>query len=73
VSALIAQKTGDHEQSTLGDDAFAFHAGEYARLRGALEAAQQESWLPENTDGGRDLDALLIRLRIGESDAAERG
>jgi len=73
VSELIAQKTSDREQSTLSDDAFAFHAGEYARLRGALETAHQESRLPENTDAGRDLEALLIRLRIGESDSAKRG
>ena len=73
VSELIAQKTSDREQSTLSDDALAFHAGEYARLRGALETAHQESRLPENTDAGRDLEALLIRLRIGESDSAKRG
>jgi predicted nucleotidyltransferase len=67
VNDLIAQKTADREQSTLNDDAFAFHASEYTRLRGALEAAHQESTLPENTDAGRDLDALLVRLRLGDA------
>lgn len=65
VRDLIAQKTGDREQSTLADDAFAFHAAEYARLRAALEAAHAASGLREAAEGGRDLDALLVRLRIG--------
>jgi predicted nucleotidyltransferase len=64
VSDLIAQKTGDREQSTLSDDLFAFHEREYARLRGELEAAYQASALGENATGARDLDALLVRIRI---------
>lgn len=70
VNDLIAQKTGDREQSTLNDDAFAFHAGEYARLRAELETAHQESRLRENTDAGQDLEALLIRLRMGDLEPA---
>jgi uncharacterized protein len=64
VNDLIARKTGDREQSTLADDDFTFHEREYARLRGELEAAHHASKLRENAEGARDLDALLIRIRM---------
>jgi predicted nucleotidyltransferase len=66
VRDLIAQKTGDREQSTLSDDSFAFHEGEYARLRSELEDAYQRSALPENPRASAALDALLVRLRLGD-------
>ncbi len=66
VNGLIAQKTADREQSTLADNDFAFHEREYARLRGELEAAHQATALRENSgEAGRELDALLVRLRTG--------
>ena len=66
VSDLIAQKTGDREQSVLSDDSFAFHEREYGRLRGGLEDAYQRSALPENPRATAALDALLVRLRLGD-------
>jgi len=63
VNDLIAQKTGDREQSTLPDDSFGFHEREYARLRAELETSYQVSKLPEQTDAGNALDALLVRVR----------
>jgi uncharacterized protein len=65
VDDLIARKTGGREQSTLSDDDFAFHAGEYARLRAALETAYDQSTLPEAASAAGELDELLVRLRTG--------
>jgi predicted nucleotidyltransferase len=65
VNDLIARKTAEREQTTLADDDFAFHEAEYARLRGELEAAHASSDLPEHTEAGPALNALLIRLRTG--------
>jgi len=69
VTDLIARKTGDREQSTLADDDFAFHEREYTRLRGELEAAHAASTLPEQAQAGKELHALLVRLRLGTARA----
>lgn len=60
---LVARKLAGPEQSTLADDDFEFHQGEYHRLRGELEAAMATSQLPENATGKNVLSDLLVRLR----------
>jgi uncharacterized protein len=61
---LIAQKLAGPERGALPDDEFAFHMQEYARLRGALEAAQHASRLPEAPTARPALQDLLLRLRL---------
>ena len=65
VDDLIAQKLAGSEQGTLAEDQFDFHRGEYTRLRAGLETASAASMLPESTAAGAELNALLVRLRIG--------
>jgi predicted nucleotidyltransferase len=64
VDDLIAMKVGSEEQATLDAAAVERHAGEFQRLRGELEAAGQESKLREEPEAQRELNDLLIRLRL---------
>jgi len=61
---LIARKRESSENSTLEDSQTEFHQGEYERLRGELEAASQNSHLPNNPSAQEALNDLLIRLRM---------
>ncbi|HET6246238.1 MAG TPA: nucleotidyltransferase domain-containing protein [Tepidisphaeraceae bacterium] len=63
LAALIERKLGGPEQSTLKDEDFAFHAAEYARLRGELEKAFEASTLAEGATAKPALHDLLLRLR----------
>lgn len=65
VDDLIAQKLAGSEHGTLGEDKLDFHRDEYTRLRAGLETASAASMLPESTAAGAELNALLVRLRIG--------
>jgi predicted nucleotidyltransferase len=65
VDDLVARKLAGAEQGTLDDEPFEFHQAEYLRLRAGLESAHAASMLPESTGAGADLNALLVRLRIG--------
>jgi hypothetical protein len=63
VPDLVARKLAGPEQSTLEDTDVAFHAGEYDRLRGELDAASRASRLPEVPWAEPALHDLLVRLR----------
>ena len=68
---------GAAERSTLPDADMAFHQAEYERLTAELERAMTESRLPEGPSARRDLDALLVPLRLagraGEAEASAPG
>jgi len=63
IPGLIARKTGGVEKSTLDDADFDFHRAEYERLRGELEAAHDQSQLPEGPLARAELHDLLLRIR----------
>ena len=64
VPDLIARKLAGGEHSALDDEDLEFHRGEYLRLRGVLEQAQQSSDLPEAPSARAGLNDLLLRLRL---------
>lgn len=66
IPELVARKLAGPEQGTLDDADVEFHASEYERLRGQLQATHDASNLPESVDDGtrRALDDLLVRIRI---------
>lgn len=63
IPELVARKLSGPEQSTLHDADLAFHASEYERLRGVLQAAFEASKLPEAPSAKPALHDLLLRLR----------
>jgi len=65
IEDLVARKLAGSEHGTLDDEKFEFHQSEYARLRADLESAYADSKLPEAASAGADLNALLVRLRVG--------
>ena len=65
INDLVARKLAGSEQGTLDDEKFEFHQSEYSRLRADLESAYADSKLPEAASAGADLNALLVRLRVG--------
>ena len=67
ISELIARKLSGPEQSILEDSEFSYHASEFTRLRGELEAAYQASRLPEQPSARSALNDLLIRIRLGKA------
>jgi predicted nucleotidyltransferase len=64
VPDLIARKLAGGEHSALDDADLEFHRGEYLRLRGMLEQAQEASNLPEAPSARAALNDLLLRLRL---------
>jgi predicted nucleotidyltransferase len=64
VPDLIARKLAAGEHSALDDADLELHRGEYLRLRGALELAQETSDLPEAPSARSGLNDLLLRLRL---------
>jgi predicted nucleotidyltransferase len=64
ISDLIARKREGAEQSVLPEDDYAFHAGEYERLRDVLEKAFQNTHLPNDPPGKPALNDLLLRIRL---------
>ena len=72
---LIARKLAGPEQSTLNEDDVSFHQAEVRRLRGALQAAQEASPLPDvPSEATRAaLNDLLVRLRLGEGERHQPG
>lgn len=60
---LIDRKLAGPEQSTLTEDDFAFHRGEYDRLRAVLQSAFEATALPELPTAKPALHDLLLRLR----------
>ena len=66
VPELIARKTSGPEQGTLSAEETGFHESEYQRLVAELERAAEKSSLPTETAAHRDLDDLLVRLRLAK-------
>ncbi|MEM1061665.1 MAG: nucleotidyltransferase domain-containing protein [Planctomycetota bacterium] len=67
VPELIERKVNGAERGTLDDADLAFHQGEYARLRGELEAAYGTSALPERPEVSEELNDLLVRIRLANA------
>jgi uncharacterized protein len=64
IPELVARKLAGPEQSTLDEGDVVLFTAEYARLRGALEAARDTSTLPDEP-GGRDaVNDLLVQVRL---------
>jgi predicted nucleotidyltransferase len=63
---LIQQKVAGAEKERLTEADFAFHRGEYVRLREKLQQAHEASVLPEAPRGNSALHDLLVRLRLSE-------
>jgi predicted nucleotidyltransferase len=61
---LVARKLAGPEKATLDDGDVAFHEGEVARLRHALEAAATASTLAEEPTARDALHDLLVRIRL---------
>jgi predicted nucleotidyltransferase len=64
---LIALKRAGAERGLLPDADRTLHAGEYARLRGALEEAAEHSPLPEAPTAAPALNDLLVRVRLASA------
>lgn len=66
IAELVARKLAGPEKSKLEDADIAFHEAEYQRLRGELQAAHDQSRLPELPgEGTRSaLNDLLLRVRL---------
>lgn len=65
VNDLIARKLAGPEQSTIADTDVDFHRREFERLRTELEEASKNSCLPETPNGRRELNDLLVTVRVG--------
>ncbi len=63
---LVARKLAGAENAILGEADLAFHASEYQRLRGELQAARDASRLPElpGKETRAALNDLLVRVRL---------
>jgi uncharacterized protein len=64
IPELIERKMSGPEKGRLAQPDVEFHQREYERLRAALEQEFQRSQLPESPQSAKDLDNLLIRLRL---------
>jgi uncharacterized protein len=64
VDDMIARKLAGPEAALLADGGVAFHRREYERLQSELEAAHQDSQLPEGPTARPALNALLVRLGL---------
>lgn len=62
---LVARKLGGAEQQTLEASDLVLHGGEYARLVARLEEEARRSTLPSEPRCRREIDAFLIRMRLG--------
>jgi predicted nucleotidyltransferase len=67
IADLVARKRSGPEQAALDDADVAFHEGEVARLRRALEQAGETSSLAEEPTARRALHDLLVRIRLRTS------
>jgi predicted nucleotidyltransferase len=61
---LIQRKLAGKEKERLTEADVGFHRGEFERLRGKLEQANQVSSLPEAPSGSATLNDLLVRVRM---------
>jgi uncharacterized protein len=58
------KRTGTEQERLLESGELAFHHAEYERLRAELEAAHEQSHLPEVADTAAELHALLLAVRL---------
>jgi predicted nucleotidyltransferase len=71
IDDLVARKLAGAEKGRLDAADVEFHEREYVRLVTKLEEATGCTTLPEEAHAHRNLDALLVRLRIaGKADSA---
>lgn len=66
IDELVAAKRSGTEKGEVSDADMALHEREFTRLRDELEAARVRSTLPDEAGGREELNALLLRLRLGE-------
>ena len=66
---LIERKIGGAEKGILPNADLEFYQMEYERLVSELEKEMDRSSLPETSDAKSDLNDLLIRIRLKESEA----
>ena len=67
IDELVARKLAGPEKGRLEAADLAFHEREFERLVAELEAAMEESTLPEQPSGKAALNDLLVRLRMGNA------
>jgi len=65
VDELVERKVAGGEKDGLEGADLARHEREFIALRRALEAAREESGLPDEASAREGLDDLLVRLRLG--------
>jgi len=73
IDELIDRKLSGPEKGKLPEADMQFHAREYQRLVGELEAASGKSSLPEAGSGKLALNDLLIRLRLTQPAPSTNG
>lgn len=71
VADLVAQKIAGAETSVLSSADVEFHEQEYQRLLQQLEEARDRSTLPPTATAQAELHALLLKLRLGESNRSD--
>lgn len=64
---MVDRKSNGPEKGTLDTTDFAFYESEYERLTAELEAAHEKSNLPEAPTARKELNDLLVRLRLKSS------
>jgi predicted nucleotidyltransferase len=70
INELVERKVNGVEKGVLDTGEKEFHAAEYARLIAQLEDAASESQLPEEASARDELNDLLVRVRLRNSEAA---
>lgn len=66
IDELVQRKLAGPEQGTISAADLRFHESEVERLTNRLRTTYDESSLPEAPSGQEALNALLVRLRLGE-------
>jgi len=64
IDELVARKVAGPERALVPEAGLEFHRGEYPRLLGELEAARDQSHLPEAPTARAALNDLLVRIRM---------
>ncbi|MEM1227891.1 MAG: nucleotidyltransferase domain-containing protein [Planctomycetota bacterium] len=64
IDELVDRKSNGPEKGALDATDLAFYESEYERLTAVLEAAHEDSILPEAPNARQELNDLLVRLRL---------
>ena len=70
IDELVERKLAGPEKGRLDEADIQFHEREYERLVAELEAAMEESTLPEQASGKAALNDLLVRIRVTSAENA---